>query len=1760
MGDSLYQYPVALKWEEGLENLKKFKNKLLLHFQIRDQVLQKTPHELKLPDGKVLQLTVWLPGTQMARSDTTLTGACSSAAACNVEQQQKDPVIVKPERGEEMTTGNSSSQVLIENIQDSRTSDLLTLLVENISNKERETDFYVELIPELNAAVITFTCDIDTQSFIGKFRNHATASRHRLTAKSLKETRMIRVEGFAHNTSEEMITLYFDNPNNGGGFGSIESVEMIPDLRTALITFYSEDVVRSVLKKTHMINKMAISLFPYYPSIGECLFGKKPPLVQSPDPVDFRLSLQLLEFFSNNTKMKQDVERHMVDHHCEVRWPAPEDQEPVVILSVPTELLAQYRKMLKIAPTWSKNVYSEFSRLMSKYKIKECHVKKSVWEAIKEKISSPMYNCIFFKADIAAEKVFLVGLSEDLVKAEPSFKDLVDKTTNELLRAEDAMSMEPDIYNYLYKSRLEISLQKDFPNLKMEYDSKTKNVKLCGTKDEVQTVICNLLKAEKELKSRAVCLDPPIIQFLLAVDKQKLSSILFTKNNICAMMKVRKDDVLLRASSEKDTVEAEKVMKKDLVCKRISLEDRRVIQMPEWDNAKKTVSTQLNAKMVTVVVEVLPAGAESEVVISGLFSSVQTAYQQIQKFLMENTLVQEDVEVKSGAVMKFIEEKKILDGIQDKVTVSKKNNTISLSGPKQYVKNKEKHLLSTISNLHWDSLYIDEPGAKKFCIENEEQHTNNMRLKFSCVIYLQKDGDGEAAALEMNLKEAYCQVTLPNGVKIAVYKDDPYHHKVDVAIMAASEDLKPIGGLAQSLLNDTVREECEKIIQKEGKLEAGDSIVTAAGNLPCKQLIHTVSPKKDKNSIFGCERFLHKAIKSSLNLAAEKGHSSIAISASCFAASGYPVDTCVDCIVTSIRQHMETQQGTSTIRYIHLVDGEDDIIKAFTHSLREEYTEKNIKFSSKQGEKNRKAPKEKKKSDPANKFSGQMVKTKEGLRIKILQGNIQDSTTNIIVNSVGKDLDLQSGAVSKAIFAKAGTKLQDLLNTVKPQTPVTEGCMLITEGCNLPCDRVFHCVVPRWNGGQGSSEEILRKIVNCCLSTAEENHMPSIAFPAMGSGILGFPKNTVAAIMYEETLNFSSSGNHKHLKEVTFMLHPSDSETIKAFSTELEKKIKDPSSQKKSDKSQTFFGTVTSPSAGIHEIKIGSITYQVKTGDITKEDTDVIVNSTNETFSLKSGVSKKILEEAGQAVEDACVQLGAAQPKKPFAVTKGGNLLCRNIVHVIVGHNSAQLKKSVTEALTECEQLQAASVAFPAMGTGAGRISVPVVADAMLDAVVDFASKSANSVRMVKVVIFQPPMLQDFITSMKKKERKQSYFKCDSANDKPEEEETKVFELRENIEPVIYHLCAETKEAVNETSSWLQSVIRKQQQEKLITDDWILEFSVEERENIAKLQKTLQVTVNIDLPSNTIKVSGLREDVLNLTDQIQDMIKKVREKKTREREAELCSNLVEWRYRDGINLVPFDQMTNLELEKAKNNKTTNLTINLSGVTFTVVMELSSMRDPTGKEMAIQRFPKYENTLDLPKYWDSMDKSQLKVVTVDSRSQEYGDIQAQFAQTCQMKIIKIKRIQNLHLYQNYKIKMQSIDTKNGTRNNERQLFHGTDGNTVQSVNSNGFNRSYSGLNVGSVLGNGTYFAVDANYSAHDQYSRPDAKGLKYMYLARVLTGVFCAGKKGLIAPPPKNPSNSTDLYDSVTNDEAKPTVFVIFNDVQAYPEYLITFSK
>ncbi|XP_077305886.1 protein mono-ADP-ribosyltransferase PARP14-like [Lithobates pipiens] len=1784
MGDPQYRHPVSLQWGDDPQRLTKLKNKLLLYFQkrresnggeceirdtdcsqgyilihfkeeeARDRVLQKGRHLLKLPNGEEIPLNVSLPNTESPGTAEDTPGSATGSQAARAEDKLTSDDEVPP-----------SSLVLIENVQDSHTPEMLNLLVENISKKVEDTDFYVEKIPEIQSAVVTFTCDIDIPGFIRTFSSNLRAVHTKLTARPLEEPQSVRVENVPENTSEMYLAAFFENPKQGGG--KVENIVMVPEERAALITFHDTADVKRVLKTDHVFSKKKISVYPYYPMLGIALYGKDGPCIEIPKPIEFNISPYILQHICNNEGLKNNIDVKMKDKHCEIKWPDQDCQNPVLHLIFPPTLSTNLRSVVRIVSKWKEEVFNEFSLLISKFKVIEYKMDESVWEDIREHVSSSTYDGVLIKPDFDLEKVFLAGISEDVTKIDPTFRHLVEETTKQLERNKqtktETLPMSPALYQIMCNSDLKRKILDQVPELKMDYDVPTKKAHLSGLGDEVFIAKYEILNITQQMKSKLIQMNPHLIKFLRSTDNEEMSSLLFVHQNINAVLEIDDDVVKLMAHSNKDLTEAENQIKENLLHRQLLVEDKSLLKSPEWRSLQSHLLQVFNAEKITVLIEESSSGMEDNLVIAGLTSNVLTCYEQVSDFLEKNTTIETEIAVQPSAKMTFIweERKEMLEKIKKSLNVTKNQNNICLSGPRVKVQEAENVIGEILHSLYSDTLRIEKPGAKKFCKANEEVHATTARTNYHCVIRL------EEAGIEENLfHNPRFQITLSNGLTLSVYKDDLCRHNVDVIVNAANEDLKHIGGLAKAILDAAghkLQDDCDQIIRKGGILSTGDSVITDAGKLPCEQIIHTVGPQWDTNSPSRCEQLLRKAITTSLQLASEKSYSSIAIPAVSSGVFGFPLKLCAENIVEAIRDYAEMSGQQSTLQRIHLVDMNDETVNIFSEVTKAKCGNQTSSVPSTamapqpatRAAQNSPAP------APVNRGNDNTLRTKEGLKITLLQKNIEDCSTDVIVNSVGADLNLNKGAVSKALLSRAGSNMQQLLNGASLGTQATPGSVFSTDGCNLNCQEVLHVVAPQWDSGQGTSETILRIIIKNCLALAEQNQRTSVSFPAVGTGNLGFPKDLVAFVIFDEIFQFSCKNKVQNLQEVHLVLHPSDMDTIKAFTSRMENctaaAIGGATNRPSAGTGPIFFGTVTNPSLGVHEVKIGSVTYQVKTGDITKEDTDVIVNSSNQDFTLCTGVSKAILEAAGPSVVSSAAALGA-HPHNGYIITNSGNIKqCKWILHVTVAKNPTSIQKIVLDVLQECEKRQASSVTFPALGTGAGGLSTSTVADSILDGLVDFIkSKSVRSLQTVKVVLFQQSMLNDFYTSMKTRERTalpedKSLFTRISAPKLP------AFQLMEGIEPVAFSLCGEDKRSVDRTKAWLLQLIDNEQAEKVITEECISELEEAEVQKISDLQKKFQVSVIYKPPDPSIRIVGLTRDVLPVSGEIETIINLVKDRKNRERAAELTGKLVEWRYGNGRTMVPFGKMTNLELEEAKNDNKVQITIQIQENQYTVSLQGETAIDKRGNQIQIQRVVKHEgDTHKLPPHWKPMGATLVMEVDVVPGTPEYSAVQQKFQMSCSNQILKILRVQNRDLWLNYQIKKQNIDSKNGSTTNERELFHGTDFNSIQHVNHNGFNRSYAGRN-GTAFGNGTYFAVNANYSV--RYANPDGNGQRHMYLARVLTGLYCAGRQGIISPPAKNAANPTDLYDSVTDNLQNPSMFVIFNDIQAYPEYHIIFQ-
>jgi O-acetyl-ADP-ribose deacetylase (regulator of RNase III) len=163
--------------------------------------------------------------------------------------------------------------------------------------------------------------------------------------------------------------------------------------------------------------------------------------------------------------------------------------------------------------------------------------------------------------------------------------------------------------------------------------------------------------------------------------------------------------------------------------------------------------------------------------------------------------------------------------------------------------------------------------------------------------------------------------------------------------------------------------------------------------------------------------------------------------------------------------------------------------------------------------------------------------------LELLDGDLTEMDTDAIVNAANAQLIL-GGGVAGAIRRKGGPQIQA---ECKKIGGTFVGGAVITTGGNLKAKHVIHAVGPRM--GEGNEDHKLKNATLNSLKVADENNLKSIAFPAIGTGIFGFPIGRCAEIMLQTTIDYLKGKTR--LEKVVFCLFGRNSYEV--FENQLKK-------------------------------------------------------------------------------------------------------------------------------------------------------------------------------------------------------------------------------------------------------------------------------------------------------------------------------------------------------------------------------------------------------------------------------------------------------------------------------------------------------------------------------------------------------------------------------------------------------------------------------
>ncbi|KAJ7316467.1 hypothetical protein JRQ81_002629, partial [Phrynocephalus forsythii] len=163
--------------------------------------------------------------------------------------------------------------------------------------------------------------------------------------------------------------------------------------------------------------------------------------------------------------------------------------------------------------------------------------------------------------------------------------------------------------------------------------------------------------------------------------------------------------------------------------------------------------------------------------------------------------------------------------------------------------------------------------------------------------------------------------------------------------------------------------------------------------------------------------------------------------------------------------------------------------------------------------------------------------------------NLAGFEVEAIINPTNADIDLKDD-LGSTLEKKGGKEfVEGVVELRKKNGPLDTAGAVASAGHGLPAKFVIHCNSPSWGGDK--CEELLEKTVKNCLALADEKKLKSIAFPSIGSGRNGFPKQTAAQLILKAISSYFVSTMSSSIKTVYFVLF--DSESIGIYVQEMAK-------------------------------------------------------------------------------------------------------------------------------------------------------------------------------------------------------------------------------------------------------------------------------------------------------------------------------------------------------------------------------------------------------------------------------------------------------------------------------------------------------------------------------------------------------------------------------------------------------------------------------
>uniref|UniRef100_A0A671W1H6 Poly [ADP-ribose] polymerase n=1 Tax=Sparus aurata TaxID=8175 RepID=A0A671W1H6_SPAAU len=797
--------------------------------------------------------------------------------------------------------------------------------------------------------------------------------------------------------------------------------------------------------------------------------------------------------------------------------------------------------------------------------------------------------------------------------------------------------------------------------------------------------------------------------------------------------------------------------------------------------------------------------------------------------------------------------------------------------------------------------------------------------------------------------------------------------------------------------------------------------------------------------------------------------------------------------------------------------------------------------------------------------AGSTAVNKTSLEIKL--GNLVDEQVNVLVAPMING-QLASTNIGSCLIKKAGNAINSKFDSAAANRTFAPGDVLQVDAPpSLGCSKLFFIECFPWDGVRGQSMQALGKGLKTCLDLCVQQRVCSVAFPIIGPGILlKYPLRVAIEVLTENIRLFGLSASTGSLSSIHIVIKPGYPDSEECYH-DVYKHL----SSNINQGGQAIFKSLTSDLDDITMTVGGGVKLQLVFGDITNEITDVVVNTTDFANFQNDGVCKDILTVAGPEVE---AELRAANVKKgEIFVSESGSFPCDALLHVCGEKDAGIVEQLVCDIIRHCENYGFMSVAIPAICAGAGGLDPGVVAGAILRGVKAATSStslySLTNIRLVLIKInvflaFKEEATQMFPTAVINRVSVPQRPHVQQQQQQPPSlsvsTDLSILHSTSTSQKSVFVFLGLSRQDVDNAMTKLKDTYQAQCSTQTFRKEDLVGLTQDDLEDLRQLVESHGLYIQRDQSGQgSLTVSGLKDGVNQVTKKINDSMQENLRREVRAREEEELFSRVVWCILG--NNGNWERLPKTANYKLENNDIAGGVVDAQGTEWSVDAQRSGASRPiSGQTTKLKRLGNLPD-FTLPLEWDNMAAGEsFKVVALQPSSAEYKSVKEGFKRTVAKTVMKIERLQNVHLRRAYEAQKKQISDNRRQEGGafEKLLYHGTTQENCDSIMKTGFNRRFAGQNA-TVYGHGTYFAVNASYSAHPTYSKPAADGSQLMFVARVLTGVYTLGSGDMKVPPPRSNSQPHDRCDSVVDKIDNPSMYVVFHDNQAYPDYLITFK-